>query len=71
MGAQRCNPDRQGSIGEPTPNAEQMVEVFAAAPALCGGEAERPASRPVTPFEAKGERTGRTVVDLTYRRVGS
>ena len=52
------------------PYAEQMVEVLAAVPTLAGGTTERPASRPVTPFEAKGEAAGRAVVDLAYRRVG-
>ncbi len=52
------------------PYAEQMVEVLAAVPTLAGGVTERPASRPVTPFEAKGEAAGRAVADLTYRRVG-
>ena len=51
------------------PYAEQMAEVLAVVPTLAGGETERPASRPVTPFEAKGEAAGRAVVDLTYRRV--
>ena len=49
--------------------AEQMAAVLAVVPTLAGGETERPASRPVTPFEAKGEAAGRAVVDLTYRRV--
>ena len=52
------------------PYAEHMVEVLGAAPTLAGGETERPASRPMTPFEAKGEAAGRAVLDLTYRRVG-
>lgn len=52
------------------PYAEQMVAVLAAVPTLAGGTTERPASRLVTPFEAKGEAAGRAVVDLTYRRVG-
>ena len=52
------------------PYAEQMVEVLAAVPTLAGGATERPVSRPITPFEAKGEAAGRTVVDLTYRRAG-
>ena len=52
------------------PYAEQMVEILAAVPTLAGGTAERPASRPVTPFEAKGEAAGRAVADLAYRRVG-
>ena len=52
------------------PYAEQMVEVLAAVPTLGGGQTERPDSRPMTAFEAKGIAAGRAVVDLTYRRVG-
>ena len=48
--------------------AEQMVAVLAAEPALQGGETQRPADRPLTPFEAKGLAGGRRVVDLCYRR---
>ncbi|MCY4014457.1 MAG: tRNA (guanosine(46)-N7)-methyltransferase TrmB [Gammaproteobacteria bacterium] len=52
------------------PYAEQMVEILAAVPTLHGGQTERPDSRPMTAFEAKGTAAGRAVVDLTYRRVG-
>ena len=51
------------------PYAERMVDVLGAVPTLAGGTTERPTSRPVTPFEAKGEAAGRAVVDLAYRRV--
>ena len=51
------------------PYAEQMLEILGAVPTLAGGTTERTASRPVTPFEAKGEAAGRAVVDLSYRRV--
>lgn len=51
------------------PYAEQMAEVLAAVPTLRGGRTERPDSRPMTAFEAKGTAAGRAVVDLTYRRV--
>ena len=51
------------------PYAEQMVDVLAAG-ALSGGPTERPDSRPMTAFEAKGTAAGRAVVDLTYRRAG-
>lgn len=52
------------------PYGEQMVEVLAAVTTLRGGQTERPVSRPMTPFEAKGTAAGRAVVDLTYQRVG-
>ena len=52
-----------------TPYAEQMLAVFAAEPLLQGGETPRPATRPLTAFEAKGVAHGRRVVDLAYRRV--
>ncbi len=53
--------------------AEHMSEVLAAEPALenCasdGGYVERPAFRPVTKFERRGERLGHGVWDLLYRR---
>lgn len=65
--------ERGGTLSLATdwmPYAEQMRAVLAAVPTLAGGGIERPASRPVTSFEAKGEAAGRAVVDLTYRRVG-
>jgi len=53
--------------------AEQMREVLTAAPgwrnlADDGGFAPRPASRPVTRFEARGERLGHAVRDLLFCR---
>ena len=55
--------------------AEQMLEVLNAAPgwrnlAGEGGFAPRPASRPVTRFEARGERLGHQVRDLLFSREG-
>ena len=49
--------------------AAQMLEVLDAEPALEGGCAERWAERPVTRFERKGLEVGRTITDLTFRRV--
>ena len=48
--------------------AEQMLDVLEAAPDLSGGAAERPASRPQTPFEAKAVAEGRQIFELRYRR---
>lgn len=53
--------------------AEQMLEVMQGSPefdnsAPGGGFAERPASRPVTKFERRGQRLGHGVWDLLYRR---
>ncbi len=50
--------------------AERMVEVLDAEPGLAGGATSRPASRPVTPFEAKAIKAGRRVVDLAYGPTG-
>ena len=55
--------------------AEQMLEVLNTAPgwrnlAGEGGFAPRPASRPVTRFEARGERLGHQVRDLLFSREG-
>jgi len=55
--------------------AEQMLEVLSVAPgwrnlAGDGGFAPRPASRPVTRFEARGERLGHQVRDLLFSREG-
>ena len=47
--------------------AEQMAEVIAAEPSLQGGPIDRPSSRPLTSFEAKGVAAGRAVQDLRYR----
>ena len=49
--------------------AEQMLETLEAEPSLQGGETERPAERPQTPFEAKGAAAGHRIADLVYRRV--
>jgi tRNA (guanine-N7-)-methyltransferase len=49
--------------------AEQMVEVLDAEPALSGGVVERWEERPVTKFERKGVKAGRSITDLAYRRV--
>ena len=53
--------------------AEQMLAVASAEPLLrnCapdGGFTPRPASRPVTRFEARGERLGHQVFDLEFER---
>ncbi len=48
--------------------AVQMMSVCAREPRLVGGVVERPAWRPVTRFEARGAREGRTAVDLLYER---
>lgn len=55
--------------------AEQMLAVCNAHPALRslapdGGFVPRPAHRPVTRFEARGERLGHAVFDLAYQRRG-
>lgn len=52
--------------------AEQMLEVLAAEPALANTAvdyAERPAFRPKTKFEARGERLGHGVWDLLFRKL--
>lgn len=48
--------------------ADHMVEVLGAEPLLEGGAVARWESRPRTKFERKGERAGRPVRDLAYRR---
>ena len=50
------------------PYAEHMREVLDASPDFTGGEVERPESRPVTRFEARGERLGHITTDLLYVR---
>ena len=50
--------------------AAQMLAVLAEESTLAGGEAERPASRPQTPFEAKALAAGRRVYELRYQRLG-
>lgn len=56
------------------PYAEHMLEVLSGCPALVncaadGGFVARPAERPQTKFERRGERLGHGVRDLLYRRV--
>ena len=48
--------------------AGRMLAVLDAEPRLAGGPTERWADRPVTKFERKGIASGRSIVDLTYRR---
>jgi tRNA (guanine-N7-)-methyltransferase len=53
--------------------AEQMLEVLSIAPgyhnvATEGGYVPRPAERPVTKFERRGERLGHGVWDLKFKR---
>jgi tRNA (guanine-N7-)-methyltransferase len=53
--------------------AEQMMEVLSAEPGLCntcppGEFAPRPAHRPLTKFELRGERLGHGVWDLVFER---
>jgi len=55
------------------PYAEQMLAVLSAAPDFAnttpaGGWCERPADRPLTKFERRGERLGHAVHDLIFRR---
>ena len=56
------------------PYAEWMRSVLDANPLLVnaavGGFASRPDARPVTNFEARGQRLGHAVWDLEYRRLG-
>lgn len=54
--------------------AEQMMAVLSAAEGLAntcpeGGYAPRPANRPLTKFEARGERLGHGVWDLLFQRL--
>lgn len=56
------------------PYAAQMLEVLGASPSFSnvsptGDWIERPASRPLTKFERRGERLGHEVVDLEFHRV--
>jgi len=56
------------------PYAQHMLEVLGAAPAFSnaatrGGCVPRPASRPLTKFERRGQRLGHEVFDLEFRRV--
>lgn len=50
------------------PYAEHLREVLDASPDFTGGEVERPDTRPITRFEARGERLGHAMCDLLYRR---
>lgn len=55
--------------------AQQMLDVLSAAPQLENlseddSYIERPASRPVTRFEARGTRLGHAVFDLAFRKKG-
>jgi tRNA (guanine-N7-)-methyltransferase len=54
------------------PYAEQMLEVLSASPSLaneCGtGYSPRPASRPLTRFEMRGQRLGHEVWDLSFTK---
>ena len=50
------------------PYAEHMREVLDASADFSGGEVPRPDSRPITRFEARGERLGHAMCDLLYRR---
>ena len=52
-----------------TEYAEQMVAVLGAERLLEGGVVERWDERPVTKFERKGLAAGRSITDLSYRRV--
>jgi len=56
------------------PYAQQMLAVLSAAPGLAlvpaGGFADRPAWRPVTPYESRGLARGHQVFDLIARRPG-
>jgi tRNA (guanine-N7-)-methyltransferase len=53
------------------PYAEQMLQVLSAEPSLANladGYAPRPAYRPLTKFEQRGERLGHTSFDLLFRK---
>ncbi len=68
--AERLEPGGRLLLATDWPDyAEAMQDVLNAEPMLQGGVAERPNTRPVTPFEAKGMAQGRVIVDLAYRRV--
>jgi tRNA (guanine-N7-)-methyltransferase len=49
--------------------AEQMRDVLDAEPALEGGQVPRWPHRPMTRFERRAAREGRSVADLAYRRL--
>lgn len=48
--------------------AAAMEECFAQAPGWTGGVIARPPGRPVTRYEARALREGRTITDLEFRR---
>lgn len=50
---------------------EHTLEVLGAHPSFTGGVAERDAERPLTKYEAKGVREGRTITDLAFTLVGA
>jgi len=50
------------------PYAEHMREVLDASPDFTGGEVPRPDTRPITRFEARGERLGHAMCDLLYKK---
>lgn len=67
--ASRLAPDGRFRLATDwVPYAEHMREVLDAAADLSGGEVPRPESRPITRFEARGERLGHAMCDLLYRR---
>lgn len=49
--------------------ADQILEVLDAEPTLTGGIVDRWEGRPLTKFERRGLREGRTISDFTYRRL--
>lgn len=49
--------------------AESILECFAAAPGWIGGPVTRPADRPVTHYESRALREGRTITDFVFRTV--
>jgi tRNA (guanine-N7-)-methyltransferase len=48
--------------------AAETLDAIAAEPRLVGGVAPRPATRPITRFEARGLREGRVATDVVARR---
>ncbi|QBR94543.1 tRNA (guanosine(46)-N7)-methyltransferase TrmB [Nocardioides euryhalodurans] len=70
LAASRLRPGGEWRLATDWPDyAEQMHEVLDAEPLLEGGEVERWSERPVTKFERKGLAVGRSITDLSYRRV--
>ncbi len=75
LAASRLTPGGRWLLATDWPDyAQQMRHVLDATPGLVneyrdsGGWAPRPASRPITKFEARGIADGRPVTDLAYRR---